>query len=584
MLLASVLGVVLLSGLGASVASAQDADDLSGTWEITMTVESREVTGPGADKAAGNPVGYTFLHRVTFTCSGDTCTANLPMSLATNATVTYRRLADGTWEATYPSIVAKDHCVTNAEEVVRLNRDGDELTGTVESRMGRSSSSWSSIDGCDEPQDAYEEVTRHSITTRSAGSAAPSAPSGDDLSGDLDAGSDPLPDAVLSDLTPRQLRSVSAVLRNDRSVVPAALVTPAEAFSNSKRLAQSGLLAAMLVLLLVFPSQLFNSTWDEHHERIVAAFPRLRRTPTPTPVVPVEAAAVEDGLDESAAADGAASTAQPARTAMSPFVKFLLVAAASAVLGGFLDPSFGLNSASIALVIGVLGALLLGTVISGYAARTYRRIRELPVESGWKSVPAGLAIGAVCVIVSRAVDFRPGYLYGLIGGIAFAAALDKRDTGRSEIVGLAAGLGIALAAWVAFVPVSNAANDGGGFVLQVLDALLASLFIGGVEGALFSLIPVRFMPGHRITQFSWAAWIAAAGLAAFVFVHVLLRPENGYLGTSSTASVAVTYGLFGAFGLASVTFWAWFRYRPAPAAAGPPPTFTELSTERGPEA
>jgi hypothetical protein len=164
------------------------------------------------------------------------------------------------------------------------------------------------------------------------------------------------------------------------------------------------------------------------------------------------------------------------------------------------------------------------------------------------------------------VDFRPGYLYGLIGGIAFAAALDQRDTGRSELVGLGTGLAVALGAWLAFVPVSAAANDGGGFLVQVLDALLASLFIGGVEGALFSLIPVRFMPGHRIATFSWTAWAVAAGVAAFVFVHVLLRPENGYLGTSSTASVAVTYGLFVAFGAVSVAFWAWFRFRPTPQA------------------
>jgi hypothetical protein len=367
------------------------------------------------------------------------------------------------------------------------------------------------------------------------------APVGDDGSVEV------LPELVLSELTPRQLSSVNAVARGDRSIVPAALVTPAEAFSDAKRIATSSLLAAVLVLLLVFPSQLFNSTWDEHHERITAALPWLRRPDREAPT---------DQADAAVAGGTSAGT----------FGKFLVVAVASAVLGGFLDPAFGLDAKSLALVVGVLLALLLGTVVSGLAGRAYRRMRELPVDSGWKSVPAGLAIGAVCVIVSRAVDFRPGYLYGLVGGIAFAAALDQRDTGRSELIGLGAGLGVAVVAWLGFVPVSDAANDGGGFPIQVLDALLASLFIGGVEGALFSLIPVRFMPGHRIATFSWIAWIIAAGGAAFVFVHVLLRPENGYLGTSSTASIAVTYGLFAAFGLASIAFWAWFRYHPEPPA------------------
>jgi len=99
--------------------------------------------------------------------------------------------------------------------------------------------------------------------------------------------------------------------------------------------------------------------------------------------------------------------------------------------------------------------------------------------------------------------------------------------------------------------------------------MLAALFIGAIEGLLFSLIPLKFLPGHRVARYSWAAWAAAAGVAAFLFVNVLLRPANGYLGTSSSASVLVTYGLFTAFGLASVAFWSWFRFRPEVATASP---------------
>jgi hypothetical protein len=491
------------------------------------------------------------------------------------------RGADGAWTATYTSDETPS-CPGEEPRTytVTLTRDGDRISGSVVWKYYERIPNFDFNVGneavCSDPARSQATSSFSVVGTlrgaRGATGFDPEiAPGASDDQVALS-----FPDADLSGLTPRQLASVGAVVRGDRSVVPAALVTPSEAMSNTKQLVQNGLLAAVLVLLLVFPSQLFNSTWDEHHERVLAALPWLRRPAKVTAVAEAEVAHVAEGAEVAEGADVAeAGDEAPAPSRASgllarPFVKFLLVAAASAVLGGFLDPAFGLDSASIALVLGVLAALLLGTLVSGGAARTYRRMRDLPAESTWKSVPAGLAIALVCVVVSRAVHFRPGYLYGLVGGIAFAAALDKRDTGRAELTGLAGGIGLALGAWFLFVPVSDAVNDGGAFPLQVADALLASLFIGGIEGALFSLIPVRFLPGHKIAQHSWIGWAAAAGIAAFLFVHVLLRPESGYLGTSSTASVAVTYGLFGVFGLASVAFWGWFRTHPDPPAPAAP--------------
>jgi hypothetical protein len=124
---------------------------------------------------------------------------------------------------------------------------------------------------------------------------------------------------------------------------------------------------------------------------------------------------------------------------------------------------------------------------------------------------------------------------------------------------------------VAFEPVATAAN-GADPTLAVLvgDSLLGCLFIGGIEGLLFSLVPLRFLPGYRVRQWGWVPWGVLTLATTFVFVHVLLVPESGYLGRSTTVSATVTMALFGAFGLGSVLFWAWFRFRPDPAgSAGP---------------
>jgi hypothetical protein len=123
-----------------------------------------------------------------------------------------------------------------------------------------------------------------------------------------------------------------------------------------------------------------------------------------------------------------------------------------------------------------------------------------------------------------------------------------------------------VAAWVLFEPVSRLANEtDASFAVLVADSLLGCLFIGGIEGLLFSLVPLRFLPGYRVHQWGWVPWGLLTLGTAYLFVHVLLVPEAGYLGRSTSETANVTIGLFAAFGLASVLFWLWFRLRPDPA-------------------
>ena len=109
-------------------------------------------------------------------------------------------------------------------------------------------------------------------------------------------------------------------------------------------------------------------------------------------------------------------------------------------------------------------------------------------------------------MVSRLTHFLPGYLYGVLGGAVFVGVLERRREGRVETFTLAAGLVTALVAWVIFEPVARAANETDASLgVLVADAVLACLFIGGIEGLLFSLIPLRFLPGSRVRQWGWAA-------------------------------------------------------------------------------
>ena len=342
--------------------------------------------------------------------------------------------------------------------------------------------------------------------------------------------------------------------------MPGALTVPSESIRTvSDRLPQDLLLVALLGLLMVFPAQIFNSTYEENHERIERFAGRFRR----------RRRAVVDGVASDQPTD-----ARPGR--FRRVAVFLVSAGVGTVLGGLLDPEFGANRATAALLIGVFVALLLAVAIATLAGWTFRTARHRPHHWYLRAIPSGLVVAVACVLVSRLTDFAPGYLYGLLGGAVFAGVLDRRSEGRAETVTLLAGLLVALGAWIAFEPVAHAANAADPDLgILVADSLLGCLFIGGIEGMLFSLIPLRFLPGHRVRQWGWVPWVLMTAVTLYVFVHVLLVPSAGYLGRSTSASTNVTIAFFAAFGLLSMVFWAWFRFRPEKSglpgpSAGPP--------------
>jgi hypothetical protein len=343
--------------------------------------------------------------------------------------------------------------------------------------------------------------------------------------------------------------SAEAVDAGRRSSVPGALTTPADALDSvADRLPRDGLLVALLGLLIVFPAQIFNSTYEENHTRIERAFRRFRRTPRAGP-----SAEVGDEV-------GAPEPPRLRRLAV-----FGLCALAGTLLGGLLDPGFGANRTSAALLVGVLAALIVAVLAVAAAGWAFRTARHQPHHWYLRAIPSALVVAVVCVLVSRLTNFAPGYLFGLLGGAVFAGALQRRTEGRAEAVTLLAVLALALGAWVGFAQVVSRANEAdASFGILVADALLGCLFIGGIEGLLFSLIPLRFLPGYRVRQWGWVPWGVLTLATAYLFVHVLLVPESGYLGRSTTVTATVTIALFVAFGVASCLFWAWFRFRPDP--------------------
>ena len=335
-------------------------------------------------------------------------------------------------------------------------------------------------------------------------------------------------DDAVSPIDPPSAAPVDATA-GDSGGLPfaASIARPGEVSTDPVVLLQSALLAALLVFLMPFPSQLFNSTLDAHEDE-VRRWLRL------------------DRIGSAAGRVGAFWGSWPG------VAVFTLLAA---LLYGFLDPTFGISLDSLATFVGMLVGIVLVTAAFAVPVVLAHRRRG----DGWKLkvVPMSLLIGVACVLLSRLTGFQPGYLYGLLIGLAFARALSEADEGRATAVGAAVMLAVAFVAWLGL----GAMPEGDGFGLVVLSTGLAALMVAGLEGATFGLLPMRFLPGEPLYAWNRILWGVLLAAGAFAFFHILINPASGYLSDSSRTPLFTVLALLIGFSIVSIAFWAWFRFR-----------------------
>lgn len=323
------------------------------------------------------------------------------------------------------------------------------------------------------------------------------------------------------------------------SSIATALPTPAGAFGSVAHDALILLLSACLMAFIVFPAQLFNTTFEENYPEISRRF--SRRFKGATTSFKKMADHLGDHRDR---------------------VAIGIVIAIGGLLGGLLDPQFGMSARSAALYIALILTTLIGIVLGTVVAHQYRRVREKDRTFNYHAIPTGLVIAAVCVIVTRAVAFEPGYLYGVVCGVVFTSKLTDRED--AHIVGLSSvtSIGVAVLAWLCWDPINHlAVAHTGDFPLIVLDDLLAAIFAGSLGGMLINLLPLQFLPGHKLASWHRGIWSAVFLTVMFGFLGIVVWPNRG--GNPHPGdSMITTIVLFAAFAALSLGFWWYFdRYR-----------------------
>ncbi|MGQ0848350.1 MAG: FGLLP motif-containing membrane protein [Actinomycetota bacterium] len=287
--------------------------------------------------------------------------------------------------------------------------------------------------------------------------------------------------------------------------------------------ATSVAISAGLLFLIPFPADIFNNTLAEHHDEIVGWW-RKRRRPR-------------------------------SRFWQSP-LGLLAFLAVTALMAAFLDPGFGINAASAATLVGLMGGLTV--TVFGFALPVLFMRRAKAGEWGnFRVLPPALAAAAGCVIISRAIQFLPGYLYGVVLGLTFSREVPERDQARETAAASVVVLGLALVAWGALGSVRSRA----GFGSRALETTLAAVLVSGLEGLAIGLLPLRGMPGKTLFETNRRWWVGIWGVSVLLFFHVLVNPQSGYLIDTALVPVATTIGMLVLFGLISFGLWGYFAIR-----------------------
>lgn len=229
---------------------------------------------------------------------------------------------------------------------------------------------------------------------------------------------------------------------------------------------------------------------------------------------------------------------------------------------GFLSPDFGFNTKSVVLFVSLVVGVGAITYLyeGGQALFTTRRFR---LGAGVKLYAVALAIAAGCVLLSRLVDFQPGFLYGFVASYTLLApvALDRRQSGQIVFFPAIALLALSVVAWLLVIPLREVTQGSDAWWVALPEGAAVAVFVVGLQGLFFNMIPLSFMDGAKIAEWNRLLWFLMFGAAGFLFWHVLLNQEGAYLDALPEKRVIGALSLLAFYSIVTLATWAYFRGR-----------------------
>jgi hypothetical protein len=173
--------------------------------------------------------------------------------------------------------------------------------------------------------------------------------------------------------------------------------------------------------------------------------------------------------------------------------------------------------------------------------------------------PLGIVVAAVSVLVTRITDLHPGIVLGVVAGAVLQTS-DRRQEGRIVFVAMLGTLALSLVSLLLIEPLRELSDSSSSWFAVIPETVAVTLFIGGIEGLLFGLLPLEFMEGRTLWRWSRLVWIVFAAAVLFLFVHVVVNRTDAYTSVAEETGVQALFIVCAACVVLASAFWLACRY------------------------
>lgn len=311
------------------------------------------------------------------------------------------------------------------------------------------------------------------------------------------------------------------------------VATPTALHFKAGSLAIAAIAGGLLVLLLAFPAELFNKTYEENQDEIHGVFKHV-------------------GVR---------------RYHLPPGFGLIAFALIGGALATWLALGEGSDGNPVAVAVGLLVALPLVNFAWELPVELYSR-RRSKIRGELHVLPTALIVGLLCALLSRALKLHPAYLYGIFAGFAAARAgtLTKAHAGKAVLwsAGILALLGIGC--WFAWGALAgHAEGDHRTWPIILLATAFFWVFVLSAEALVFGLIPLDYLHGKDLRRWRSTVWLLAQVLAAAFFIYVqVFHGEAEHINDFHELIRPLIF--FVVFGGLSFAFWGYFHWDRRPTA------------------
>ncbi len=298
-------------------------------------------------------------------------------------------------------------------------------------------------------------------------------------------------------------------------------------FTNPLVIGSAAVAGFVLILLVAFPAELLNTTISEEYHRFAGLLPAVR-----------------------------APWWQRFMTWMRarPLLGSILLIVTASIIFGFADPGFGFDITSLRVVLAcALALFVLGYLASVIAGAIIRRRWGLATRMELK--PLGLILTVIGVVLTRLLDFSPGFLLGLLLGVAVVGSTTVAQRAKITLVNAGVVFAFAIVAWIVYsvLSITIAPNS---FGMALAFDTLVVVTVEGLTALFIGLLPVRFLDGQTLFEFSKPLWAGVYAFAALAFVLIVLPASWGRLDGSLGIWLVILIG----FAVVAVGLYLYFRF------------------------